>query len=627
MSVQITSDTDAEVARPSLLATFEKHLNTALDWVLGAAFLVELAIMFGNVVNRGLTGKSWIWSQETGQLAVAVIAFIGGATAYARGEHMAMHAVVNRLPKSWTPYIEAIGHWLLLVMAIVTGYFSLIVLRTRIDETFVTIPVSQAWFILPLFVSMILFAIFAAQRLYLQPRKVVVRTAVALAALVALFILTEATLDFPGENSVVGFMFGLFALLLILGVPIGFVLPTCALVYLYYSGDAPFEAVPQAMFGGVTSIVLLAIPFFILAGIVMTEGGISRRLAELIVSIVGHFRGGLLQVAVICMYVVSGLSGSKMADLSAVGLTMKDMLKRHGYDPAESTAVFAASTVMGETIPPSIIMLILASITSLSVGSLFLAGILPAAFIAACLMVAIYIRARRHNMPSGKKASLATMTRAVVTALPSLSIPVFLIGGIVGGFSTATEASSTAVIYAVLLAWLGYKEVNLRSLWRMVIAASVKSGMILFICSAAFAFSWSLTVANVPHAMGDLLISVAHRPWLFMLGSVATLVFMGAMLEGVPAIMIFGPLLLPIAHQFGIDTLQYGIVLIISMGLGTFLPGIGIGMYVACSVGGVTMDEVTPRMVPYLGVLILGLLLVAYIPSISLILPQLFMKG
>jgi len=626
MSVVTSSGSDAEVFRPARLTTFEKHLNTALDWVLGAAFLVELAIMFGNVVHRSLTGESWIWSQETGQLAVAVIAFIGGAVAYTRGEHMAMNAVVNRMPKSCTPYIEAIGNWLLLIMAIVTGYFSLIVLRTRIDETFVTIPVSQAWFILPLFVSMILFVIFAAQRLRMQSSKILLRTAVALILLVALFKASEVLFDFPGENSIIGFMFGLFGFLLILGVPIGFVLPTCSLVYLYYSGDAPFEAVPQAMFGGVTSIVLLAIPFFILAGIVMTEGGISRRLAEFIVSIVGHFRGGLLQVAVICMYVVSGLSGSKMADLSAVGLTMKDMLKRNGYDPAESTAVFAASTVMGETIPPSIIMLILASITSLSVGSLFLAGILPAAFIALCLMIAIYVRARQQNMPSGKRSSLATMTKAMVTALPSLSIPVFLIGGIVSGFSTATEASSTAVIYAVLLAWLGYKEVNLRSLWRMVINAAVKSGMILFICSAAFAFSWSLTVANVPHAIGDFLISVAHRPWLFMLGSIATLVFMGAMLEGVPAIMIFGPLLLPIAHQFGIDTLQYGIVLIISMGLGTFLPGIGIGMYVACSVGGVSMDRVTPRMVPYLGVLVFGLLLVAYIPSISLYLPQLFMK-
>ena len=611
----------------SVFAKIDCGLIGLLNWVLGLAVLAELAIMVGNLVLRFCTGESWIWSQEAGQMAISVIAFVGGAVAYERGEHMAMHFVVERLSEKWKKILDAAGSWLLICMAATAGYVSVLVLQSRLHETFVTLPISQAWFIAPMTASMALFVYFAAKRLCRHPRKTVLATGLALGFFTVLLLLAEVFLGFPGDgNNTLWVVFTIFIILLVIGVPIGFVLPTSSLLYLYYSGRAPIEAIPQTMVGGIISVVLLAIPFFILAGLIITQGGISRRLAGFVVSLVGHFRGGLLQVAVICMYIVSGLSGSKLADLAAVGLTMKDMLKSNNYDPSESTAVFAASTVMGETIPPSIIMLILASITSLSVGALFLAGILPAVTIAICLMFAIYVRARLQNMPSGTRASFKEVLLETITAIPSLAIPIFLIGGIVTGFSTPTEASSTAVVYAALLAGCYYKEINLRSLWQMMIDTAVKAGMILYICSAAFSFSWSLTVANVPQNIATMLISIAHMPWLFMLCTIITLVVMGALLEGVPALMIFGPLLMPIAEKFGIDPLQYGIVLIISMGLGTFLPGIGIGMYVACAIGEVTMEQVTPRMFPYLVVLTLGLLLVAYIPSISLIMPHLFMK-
>jgi len=614
-------------ANPNATSAVERWMMLVLNWILGLAMLAELVIMFGNIVLRALTGTSWVWNQEAGQLALTVITFIGGAMAYSRGEQMAVCTVLRKLPQSWQRVLEAMGDWVVAGTGLLAGILALSVLERRREEFFLTLPISQAWFIVPMVAGMLLLVLFALFRLSRQQRHPVITSGLGTFVVCAIFFALDFYLAFPGTP--VGMLWMVFiflAFLLLSGVPIGFVLPLCSMVYLYYSERAPLEAVPQNMFGGIISVVLLAIPFFILAGYIMTEGGISRRLADFVNSFFGHLRGGLLQVTVICMFIVSGLSGSKMADVAAVGLTLKEMVRRSGYNPAEFTAVLASATIMGETIPPSIIILIMGSITSLSIGALFLAGIMPAMVIGFCLMLAIYLRARYYNMPTGTRGNWRQMALGTLTALPALAIPACLIGGIVAGFATPTEASSTAVVYSLGLACLAYREINIRSFWRVLIDSSVKSGMILFIVSAASAFSWSLTVANLPHAVAEMLLGLAYAPWLFMLGTIFTLVIMGALLEGVPAVMIFAPLLMPIAQKMGFHLLQYSMVLIIAMGLGTFLPGIGIGMYVACAVTDVTMEDVTKRMLQYIVVVVIGLLLVAFVPAICLTLPNLLLK-
>jgi tripartite ATP-independent transporter DctM subunit len=336
---------------------------------------------------------------------------------------------------------------------------------------------------------------------------------------------------------------------------------------------------------------------------------------------VGRFRGGMLQVIVVSMYVMSGISGSKVADVAAVGTTMKSVMRRERYDPGETAAVLAASAIMGETVPPSIAMLVLASVTSLSIGTLFIAGLLPAAVMALCLMVLIYFRSR--NRPGElKQHSMREIVGSGLAAVPALVAPVILIGGIVSGVATPTEVSSTAVMYALALSILFYRSLGPRQLWSLVTTTTAKAGMVLFITSTASTFSWSLTIAKLPQQIATLFSVLHGSASMFMIAAVVTLVIMGALLEGLPALLIFGPLLLPMAPGFGIDPLQFGIVLIIAMGLGAFSPPIGVGMFVTCSICDTTMENASRHMVPYLVILVAGLLLVALVPWFSLIVPR-----
>jgi tripartite ATP-independent transporter DctM subunit len=298
------------------------------------------------------------------------------------------------------------------------------------------------------------------------------------------------------------------------------------------------------------------------------------------------------------------------------------VMKKHRYDAGETAAVLASSAIMGETVPPSIAMLVLASVTSLSIGTLFVAGLLPAAVMAVCLMALIYARAGKHR-DSPKRYTPREVGRAAIDAVPALIAPVILVGGIVSGLATPTEVSSTAVIYAILVSVLFYKALSLKGFWSVMVDTSAKAGMVLFITSTASTFSWSLTLAKIPQQIAAMLSILQGSSWLFMLGTIVTLVLMGALLEGLPALLIFGPLLLPVAPSFGIDQLQYGIVMIIAMGVGAFSPPIGVGMYVTCSICETTMESATRHMLPYLAVLAIGLLLVAFVPWFTLIVPRL----
>lgn len=613
---------DAGAERASKRAHRPDRIERAAEVLVVLALVVELVAMFGNVIARSLFDTSLLWSLEIGELALVMMTFIGGAIAYPRNEHMALHAVVQRLPRRWHGSVESLGHWQVFVMAAIGCWLAWQMMLSRWDERTVYLGLSAIWFALPMMLGMALLAYFAVRRVLLRPWRLAVGTGIAVAVLVAVTFAVAATLGAEGRSYALGVAFAVFALQLVLGVPIGFALLMVTLLFLYTAKTVPLSVVPINLQNGISSFVMLSIPFFILAGYVMTEGGLSRRLTHFVITIVGRFRGGMLQVIVLCMYIMSGISGSKVADVAAVGTTMKGVMKKEGYDPGETAAVLASGAIMGETVPPSIAMLVLASVTSLSIGTLFAAGLLPAAVMALCLMVLIYVRSRgRAIAPTAYSAS--DIGRAAVSAIPALFAPVILIGGIVSGVATPTEVSSTAVIYALVLAIVLYRSLSGRALWRVMADTAAQAGMVLFITSTASTLSWSLTLAKIPQQIAALFNVLHGSVSLFMVATVVTLILMGALLEGLPAPLIFGPLLLPMATSFGIDSVQYGIVLIIAMGLGAFSPPIGVGMFVTCSIAGTTMENATRHMLPYLAVLVIGLLLIAFVPWFSLIVPRL----
>jgi tripartite ATP-independent transporter DctM subunit len=590
--------------------------------IVVVALFGELVAMFGNVIYRFFLGSSLLWSLEIGELALVVMTFVGGAIAYPRNEHMALHAFVQRLPKRWHESIAAFGHWQVFAMALTGCWLAYQMMLSRWDEHTPYLELSAIWYAVPMILGMALLAYFALKRIVAQPRRVAIAAAIFLVALLAGVAIVDAMLGSNARTYALPIAFAIFALQLLLGVPIGFALLMVTLLYLSTSNMVPLSVVPINMQSGISSFVMLSIPFFILAGYVMTEGGLSRRLTEFVMTLVGRFRGGMLQVIVVCMYIMSGISGSKVADVAAVGTTMKDVLKREGYDSGETAAVLASCAIMGETVPPSIAMLVLASVTSLSIGTLFVAGLLPAAVMALCLMVLIYFRSA-ERAGNTKSASLGEITRAGVNAIPALVAPVILIGGIVSGIATPTEVSSTAVVYALALAVIFYRAVDAGQFWRVMANTSAQAGMVLFITSTASTFSWSLTLAKMPQQVAALFSVLHGSAWLFMLATIVTLVLMGALLEGLPALLIFGPLLLPMTPTFGVDPLQFGIVMIIAMGMGAFSPPIGVGMFVTCSICETSMENASRHMLPYLVVLVIGLLLVAFVPWFSLSVPKL----
>ena len=415
----------------------------------------------------------------------------------------------------------------------------------------------------------------------------------------------------------------LFFVAIFAGVPVGFVLLLASASYLWTSGAAPLVVLPQTMVAGAGNYILLAVPFFILAGLVMERGGISARLIRFVHALVGHLRGGLLQVAVVSMYVISGLSGSKPADVAAVGTIMRDEIAaRHGAP--EGAAVLAVSAVMGETVPPSIAMLIVGSITNVSVAGMFIGGLLPAAVIALCLMALIAVRARRAGAQPALRAPARVIARNGVNAILPLLMPGMLLAGILFGLATPTEIAALAVVYGLVLSMLVYRELTLAGFLRALEDTAALTGVLMFIFAAASAFSWVLTIAYLPQRLVDLLAAGHANATLFMLGSIALLIFVGVLLEGLPSLNVLAPLLLPIAVKLGFSGLHFAIVLIIAMGVGGFMPLAGVGFYVCCAVMRCEIEPASRAMLPYLAVVLAGLLIVAFVPWFALALPNHF---
>src|SRR5579884_968273 len=600
-----------------------RAVNAVADAVLLVALLGELGVVALNVISRSVFDTGFLWTDEIAKLALSTLAFIGGAAAYGRGHHTAVRTLLNALPAGARRHCDAAAEFLVLLLALVIGGNSVMLLETRWTELTPILEMPASWIAAPLTASMALLAVHAAHRLLRHGMATASAVSVPLLVLVAAAATTRgAWLPFLAGDAAIAVALILFLIAIFGGLPVGFGLLLATTSYLWLSDTVPLIALPQNMVDGTGNFVLLALPFFVLAGLIMERGGISLRLVRFVRALVGHLRGGLLQVMVVSMYLVSGLSGSKTADVAAVGSVMRDMLERERYGISEGAAVLAASAAMGETVPPSIAMLVLGSITTISVGALFIGGLIPAAVIAVCLMVLILVRARRSMALREARAPLSVVLPATAGAILPLAMPVLLFAGILLGVATPTEVSSFAVVYGLVLAFAVYREFNLRIFVRTVIDGAVLSGMVLFILAAASGFSWALTVANLPQRLVELLNGIDNSTVLFLLGSMILLIVIGSLLEGLPALIILAPLLLPIAGQIGLSELHFGIVLLVAMGIGAFLPPVGVGFYVACAIMRTDIERASRAMIPYLLVLIVGLLLVAFVPWFTLFLPR-----
>jgi tripartite ATP-independent transporter DctM subunit len=599
-----------------------RWLDVAAEMAVVIALLVELGLVIANVADRLFFAHSFLWTDEAARLALSILAFVGGAVAYRRRDHAFVRVVLSRLPRRGERACLALADVVVLFISAITFATSIEFIASSWDELTPILQLPAALIAMPLPIGLVLLMIYSAVNLKRDHGRMAIGVGLGFALVIGIAALTrDIWLPLLGDDAAIIAALSLFFVAILAGVPVGFVLLLSTATYLWGTGAASLVVLPQTMVNGTGNFILLAVPFFILAGLVMERGGISVRLVQFIHALVGHVRGGLLQVTVGSMYLVSGLSGSKPADVAAVGTVMRDELtERHGA--AEGAAVLAASAVMGETVPPSIAMLIVGSITNVSLGAMFIGGIIPAAVMALCLMVMIYVRA--GSAPRLPRADVRTITRAGIGAILPLLMPGLLMAGILFGVATPTEIAALAVVYGILLSALIYREMTLQSFMRIVIDTAALTGVLLFIFAAASGFSWTLTVALLPQRLVALLQSVGDSSMIFMVCSIVLLILVGVLLEGLPSLNVLAPLLLPIAGKLGLSELHYALVLIIAMGIGGFMPFAGVGFYVCCAVMRCNIETASRAMLPYLVVLIGGLLIVAFFPWLTLFLPHYF---
>lgn len=415
-----------------------------------------------------------------------------------------------------------------------------------------------------------------------------------------------------------------FFIFLALGVPIAFSLGLSSLTYIIaFLPRVPLSTVAQQMVGGVSSFSLTAIPFFILVGAIMEAGGISRRLVEFIKTLVGHRRGGIGMIALFSSVVFASLSGSAIANVAATGAITIPLMKKNGYPKGLAGAIEASSSSLGAVIPPSLPFVVYGGLTSLSIGSLFIGGYVPGILFAAGILVLLMFKARRSDVPVSEKATPKEMLRAFVHAVPALLTPFIIMGGIMGGIMTPTEAGAVGCAYALIVSGLFYRELKLRDLPKVLLETAATTGFVMLVMSCASLFGWVMAFENIPTKVATAIIGVLNTPTLFMIGVVLLMIVVGTFIDTLSALIILGPVLLPAASMLGIDPLHFGLVICMALSFGVLTPPVGTCLFVAAGIAQTTVEDVARYTLPFAAILFGGTLLMAIFPGILLWLPRL----
>jgi tripartite ATP-independent transporter DctM subunit len=596
-------------------------LLVLVDSVAAILLAADLIVVSLSVFYRYVLAAPIEWADDTARGLMVAMAFFGAASALARNDNAGVAFFVQKLGAQARRRADAIAALVVLMAAASVARYAIALGQFTTGQTTGSgLPLELTFF--PMGAGALCMTIFAlAQFCRRKPSDIAfaVICALALAGVAYGWRFIGPGAVRSGLPMLLGFVASLVG-----GVPIGFALAFTALIYIWIEGALPGLIFAQQMARGIDNFVLLAIPFFILVGYLMEANGMSVRLIALLERLVGRVRGGLNVVMVLSMVIFSGISGSKMADVAAVGSVLIPAARRSGQNPGSAVALLAASAVMAETIPPCINLIILGFVANLSIGGLFMAGLLPAALMALALIGAVILLGGGAQLPDETRLTPASLGQLWRGAIVTLGLLVIIFAGFRFGVATATEISAFAALYALLVGGVAFRELGPRAAARSFVRAATRSGLVLFIVAAAQSLAFVLTLQQVPHALAEAMVTLSQNsgPWLFLLLSILILIVMGSILEGAAALIIFGPLLIPVAGQIGINGLHFGVVLVIAMGIGLFAPPLGLGLYGACLIGGVPIETTVRPMLGYLGLLFLCLLIIAFVPDLALWLPH-----
>ncbi|MBY6262787.1 TRAP transporter large permease subunit [Azospirillum sp. 412522] len=598
------------------------QVDRLLGWVseLPVALLVaaEVVILFTGIVARYVLHAPITWSDELASILFLWLAMLGAVVAFRRGEHMRMTALVSWASPRARAFLDvfavAAALCFLLLVILPAGEFA----WEELEITTPALQISNMWRAAALPTGLGLMIATALVRLArVGDVRLVAGALAAVAAVAGLFTVLQPVLADLGKLNLLVFFVVVVAGSVFAGVPIAFAFGLSSFGYLALTTKVPLLVVVGRMDEGMSHLILLSVPLFVFLGLLIEMTGMARAMVAVLANLLGHVRGGLSYVLIGAMYLVSGISGSKAADMAAVAPVLFPEMKNRGAKPGDLVALLAATGAQTETIPPSIVLITIGSVTGVSIAALFTGGLLPGLLLAVMLCVVVRHRYRHEDLSGVRRPTGGELGRSLVVALPALALPFVIRTAVIEGVATATEVSTIGIVYAVAVGLLVYRRFDWRRVVPMLVETAALSGAILFIIGTATAMAWCLTRSGFSTDLAHFMASLPGGAFTFLAVSIVAFIVLGSVLEGIPAIVLFGPLLFPIAREMGVHEVQYAMVVILAMGLGLFAPPFGVGFYVASAIGRVNPDEGMRPIMGYLAALLAGLALVAAIPWIS----------
>lgn len=603
----------------STAALLDRRLGALVDATAGALVLGDICVLLAGVVARFVFHKPLVWSDELASMLFIWLAMFGAVIALRRGEHMRMTALVSNQTPARQQFFEAISVCASLAFLAMVAWPAW---EYASEERFITTPaldISNAWRAGALPVGIGLMILFSVLRLIKDTDwRTSTKAVIVVLTLVAAFALGRGVFQELGRLNLLIFFVGVVGASVFSGIPIAFAFGLGTLGYMLLGTDTSLTVVVGRMDEGMSHLILLAVPLFVFLGLLIEMTGMAKAMVAFLAGLLGHVRGGLSYVLVGAMYLVSGISGSKAADMAAVAPALFPEMKMRGASEGDLVALLSATGAQTETVPPSLVLITIGSVTGVSIAALFTGGLLPAVVLGLTLCVVVWFRSRGEDLRHVVRPSWGQVAKLAAIALPALALPFIIRAAVVEGVATATEVSTIGIVYAVLAGLVVYRQFDWERVGPMLVATASLSGAILLIIGTATAMAWGLTQSGFSRLLAETMATLPGGAPMFMAVSLLIFIVLGSVLEGIPAIVLFGPLLFPIARQLGIHEVHYSMVVVLAMGLGLFAPPLGVGYYAACAIGRVNPDQGIRPIVGYMLALLVGTILIAAVPWLSI---------
>lgn len=590
-----------------------------IEAIAAALLFAIVCLLLAGVLSRYVFSLPVVWIDEVASICFLWLAMLGTAIALDRNEHLRLTLALRLLPDPAQRFVETLGCLVIatFLAALMTPAVEYAMEEWAIITPALNIPNSFRVSAIPFgFAAMLLIVLTYAVRTS-RVRDLVI-SALIIGAIALVLWYFQPSLIRAGNSKLILFLVVFVAVCLAMGVPIAFCFGIGTLSYLAFATRVSTFVMIGRMDEGMSHLILISVPIFVLLGCILDQTGMGKAIVDFLASLLGHVKAGMSYVLLCSLFVVSGISGSKVSDMATVAPALFPEMKRRGHKPPEMIALLATGAAMADTVPPSIVLIVLGSVAGVSIAGLFTAGIVVAAVLLATLVGLARWKSRHESMEGVRRAPLKVVWATLLVAGPALLLPFLIRSAVTGGVATATEVSTIAVIYALFVGIVLYGGISWRTFYGMLVETAALTGAILIILGTALAMAWAITQAGIAQQLATFMTGLPGGWMAFMGVTIVVFLVLGCILEGLPAIVLMGPLMFPIAKQLGINDIHYSMVVVTAMNIGLMAPPIGIGFYLACKIGNVPPDEAIGAIWPYLGALIIGLLVIAAVPWLSI---------